>query len=101
MGNDFISSTGGIGYNNKPTTNTTIKIDPNLARWEKHTKGIGFKLLAKMGFKGSGGLKNNNIAEDATNKSSISKPIEVLVRPTNLGLGYGGFQEANTRNKQQ
>jgi tuftelin-interacting protein 11 len=60
--------------------------------WEKHTKGIGMKLLAKMGYKGAGGLGSKKRAENAV--SGISKPIEVKVRPANLGLGFGNFKEA-------
>ena len=98
-----------------------IKRDPSLGKWEKHTKGIGMKLLTKMGYKGSGGLgakrlrtstssttnDNNEIAQQSlqsqeTSKTvqiqqerkGISRPVEVVVRPTNLGLGFGSFKEA-------
>ena len=70
------------------------KKDPNLGTWERHTKGIGMKLLAKMGYKGSGGLgSKRRLAEQ---KTGISRALEVKVRPANLGLGYGGFREAST-----
>ena len=79
------------------------------------------KLMAKMGYKGSGGLgskkfkasqssTNNDttrkptlpadVNSDATapttqqTKTGISRTIEVVVRPQNLGLGYGTFREA-------
>ena len=73
--------------------------DPNLGKWEKHTKGIGMKLLFKMGYKGSGGLgaKRNKTTVNGINvesKGGISKTIEVVVRPNNLGLGFGNFKEA-------
>ena len=100
-----------------------VTIDPNVAKWEKHTKGIGSKLLAKMGWKGTGGLGSNRrkvkpavsaeenneqqhqqqqqqqqqpLKKDAEKvKKGISKPIDVVVRPANLGLGFGNFREAS------
>ena len=81
--------------------------NPDIGKWEKHTKGIGMKLLAKMGFSGSGGLgkrnkskTNSNTIGGVQNNNSgagigISKPVEVVVRPANLGLGYGNFKEAS------
>jgi tuftelin-interacting protein 11 len=89
-------SGGGIGFGG---SSEPIKKDPNLGKWEKHTKGIGMKLLAKMGYKGSGGLgaKRAKKTVDGTSiesKGGISKSIEVVVRPNNLGLGFGNFKEA-------
>lgn len=55
-----------------------------LASWEKHTKGIGGKLLQKFGFKGRLGAREDG----------ISASIEVVVRPTNQGLGFGDTKEA-------
>lgn len=110
------------------------KKDPHMGTWEKHTKGIGMKLLTKMGYSGSGGLvggqqkrrpvptttnndnKNNNNHEaratttaiaassaaaavstsTGAKKTGISVPVQVKVRPANLGLGYGNFKEATS-----
>ena len=112
--------------------------DPNLGKWEKHTKGIGMRLLQKMGYEGSGGLGAKsrrapaafavggpsaaaapssaggdgdakgargdrpgvsatpfdcNGEEVAATRKGISRPVEVVVRPNGLGLGYGNFKE--------
>ena len=97
---------GGIGSNRKRENDTptpSLRVDPNLGKWEKHTKGIGMKLLSKMGYKGSGGLgakrvKKTEASEDnkkpAAARTGISRPVEVVVRPSNLGLGFGNFKEA-------
>jgi G-patch domain len=57
----------GTNLGNQPSigirTNTAmpiIKKDPSMAMWEQHTKGNGSKLLAKMGWTGSGGLGSDN-----------------------------------------
>jgi tuftelin-interacting protein 11 len=61
-----------------------------LAAWEKHTKGIGSKLLQKFGFKGRLGAKEDG----------ISTAIEVQVRPTNVGLGFGTSEPTKEKNKE-
>lgn len=55
-----------------------------LGRFEKHTKGFGAKYLEKFNFTGRLGRHHQG----------ITAPIEVKVRPSQLGLGYGGFKEA-------
>ena len=97
---DNVPQFGGLGsppsnFGDQPPP-PPIKVDPNLGKWEKHTKGIGMKLLAKMGYKGSGGLgAKKKRDEEALSKGGISRPVEVVVRPNNLGLGFGNFREAS------
>ena len=37
---------------------------------------------------------HDNAADAKSTKKGISRPVEVVVRPANLGLGFGNFTEA-------
>ncbi len=63
-----------------------VKMDANFGNWEKHTKGIGSKLLAKMGFTGRLGKQS----------TGVTRQVEVKLRPNGIGLGFGNFKEAST-----
>lgn len=58
-------------------------VDVELGAWEQHTKGVGSKLLQKMGFTGRLGLREDG----------ITKPIVARVRPEKSGIGAGKFVE--------
>lgn len=55
----------------------------SIGTWEKHTKGIGSKLLKKFGFKGRLGA----------NEDGIATHIEVKARPLGQGLGFNNNDE--------
>jgi hypothetical protein len=72
-------------FNPKKQPKTAAAPDKEFAGFEKYSKGIGSKLLKKMGYKEGFGL--------GADGSGINAPIDVKLRPTKMGLGHGGFDE--------
>lgn len=55
--------------------------------WEKHTKGVGLKILQKFNFKGRLGAKETGIAT----------AIETTARPRGVGLGFDKTSSSNRK----
>ncbi|KAL3667956.1 hypothetical protein V7S43_006833 [Phytophthora oleae] len=80
------SSTSGMGLGAEEQNATASRpTKTKTYTWEKHTTGFGTKMLAKMGFKGRLGKKEDG----------VSATIEVKKRPVQMGMGYGDFVEAS------
>jgi tuftelin-interacting protein 11 len=75
------------------STRTQIPIDKDFASFEKYTKGIGSKLLLKMGYKMGSGL--------GADGSGIATPINVTLRPGKSGLGHGTVKREPKKEKKQ
>ena len=78
---EFVSKKSKAGKTPAPS----IPVDKEFAKFEQYTKGIGSKLMAKMGYVPGKGLGKDG--------SGISAPIDVKLRPQKMGLGHGGFDE--------
>ena len=89
------SKSSSLGSANIPKSKGTVKQSSKrkvvsqapavIGGWEKNTKGFGAKFLKKFGFTGRLGA----------NEDGVSSAIEVKVRPSGLGLGFGGIVEAS------
>lgn len=63
------------------STNTTL-MRKGVGNWEKHTKGIGAKLLLQMGYQPGRGLGKD--------LQGISAPVEAHLRKGRSGIGACG-----------
>jgi hypothetical protein len=77
----------------KPTSSVSSeKESHDFASFNKHSTGIGMKLMMKMGYQKGKGL--------GVNESGIINPVDVKLRPKQMGLGHRGFDERTDAVKQ-
>jgi len=85
-------SRGGLGSGGaKPLP--AEKVDKEFGAFEAHSKGIGSRLLSKMGWKPGQGIGKAG--------GGVVNPLEQKLRPNSMGLGYGGFKETTSKAKAQ
>ncbi|TPX46248.1 hypothetical protein SeMB42_g02861 [Synchytrium endobioticum] len=68
-----------------PPQSQSKRPDKDFGKFEKHTKGIGLKLLQKMGYVPGQGLGRAG--------EGITAPIDVKLRPSRMGLSFKDFDE--------
>lgn len=66
----------------KPKKAVKAPAEPKLGQWEKYTKGVGSKMLKKMGWTGKG---------LGSNESGIVQPIQAVTRVVGQGLEEGEY----------
>jgi hypothetical protein len=63
------------------SSNSSYSHQVGFGAFEKHTRGVGLRILTKMGYEEGKGLRCKG--------QGIVNPIEVEERPRYLGFGYG------------
>lgn len=80
----------------KPKRSKASSKEPELGRWEQYTKGVGSRMLKKMGWKGSG---------LGVNENGLVQPLQSVVRGTGTsGLDaddYMGVSKAAARSQDE
>ncbi|XP_074648738.1 tuftelin-interacting protein 11-like isoform X2 [Tubulanus polymorphus] len=77
------------GAKQKPVRRSAFqqgKADKEFGQWEKHTKGIGQKLLAKWGFESGKGLGPSH--------QGIATPVEAVKRKGKAAVGFYGTERS-------
>ncbi|KAL7754064.1 hypothetical protein RI367_000043 [Sorochytrium milnesiophthora] len=72
---------------------TRQTLSGDFGAFEMHTKGIGMKLLMKGGWKPGQGLGRDG--------SGIVNPVETKLRPKQMGIGHGDFDEKTPQSKKE
>jgi hypothetical protein len=72
-----------------------------IAEWEEHTRGIGSKLLASMGYRRGGQLGAKIYGEDGKSQraEALRKPIEIRVLPPGRSLDFISEQPKKHKHK--
>ena len=65
------------------------KRSQTVGQFEAHTKGIGAKLLGKMGWKQGQGLGKGG--------SGLAEPLQATLRPKGMGMGFGNRREPSLK----
>nr|XP_039257715.1 tuftelin-interacting protein 11-like [Styela clava]XP_039257716.1 tuftelin-interacting protein 11-like [Styela clava]XP_039257717.1 tuftelin-interacting protein 11-like [Styela clava] len=78
------SGSGGHAYSLTAKQKQKEKMATQFGSFERHTKGIGMKLMKKMGYKVGKGLGRDN--------QGIVNPIEAMKRTKKAGLGAAGTE---------
>lgn len=75
------------------TASKPIVVDKDFAKFERYTKGFGSRMLAKMGY-----IHGQGLGADG---KGIVTPIDVNLRPSGVGLGFGGVDKPKSTPKHE